>query len=304
MNKNNVDRFFASGLSNLEVSPSSNTDARFNALLEKRKSGRGAIINFVRYFSAAASVIFVFGMGFYFHQANNNSKTLNVASVSDNLNLPKPLENESEVLNSIKEEQIIALNSKQSFVDNSANKKLPVISKGNVLSPHNDISPESLKTESALPAKKASGVYETDEQIPDGLTLALQNAETKRNQRIREDKEDRLFRKDVGETLIVISSEKNPNEERIHLPELNEDSPITLTEARALGEIKKENNKGVLAKVFYQIRSLKHGEKPDRDFSESVSRNTLHFSDDGFIGNEAKEMKERFNWIKDKISKN
>jgi hypothetical protein len=150
-----------------------------------------------------------------------------------------------------------------------------------------------------LPVKSATGLEVMDEVIPDELTLALMDSQrSKENIGLKENKnQPQLFKKDVGETIIIIASEFQQDEE-ILIPEINSDSPVTMVAATAIANARNDENNSLFAKVFTNIKHLKNGEKLDLSLTAQNS-----YPEDTFIGNETIEIKEKIDWLKARISK-
>lgn len=148
-------------------------------------------------------------------------------------------------------------------------------------------------------AKNAIGLEIMDELIQDELTLALIESQKNKNTTAKKESNNQndLFKKDVGETIIIVASEYQ-QEEELFIPEMGSDSPVTLGAATAFAKAQNQQNNSLLAKVFTNIQHLKHGEKVDFSLT---AQNEL--AEDTFIGNEASEIKEKINWIKSKIAK-
>lgn len=158
---------------------------------------------------------------------------------------------------------------------------------------------QKIVKQKALPLKSATGLEIMDELVPDELTLALMDSQKpKENNLSKENKrQTELFKKDVGETIIIIASEFQ-KEEEILIPEINSDSPVTMVAATAIANARNEENNTLLAKVFTNIKHLKRGEKLDLSLTAQNDS-----PEDTFIGNETSEIKEKIDWIKSRISK-
>ena len=156
--------------------------------------------------------------------------------------------------------------------------------------------------------KPLTGVLEVDELIQDKLTIALQAAERKRSElelelKLKESdvsSNKELFQKSVGETVIIVSSELEPD---IFIPELNSDSPISLAEATDLGLAKIDEERSLFAKVFTELKHLKHGEKVSLNDLTASSEKSLINNEDSFLGHETIKFRERYKWLKGKLTK-
>ncbi len=294
MKKNHLDELFANKLDDFEISPSEQANDKFMALLGERNQQKASPFKNMRWYAAAASLVFISLFSWYFlnSQTKENKETMASVPLKSNISDSKistPAANAAApiVLAAVQP-------TTQKATQRSGNIKPKSTTKTPIVGQPADL-------------PKATGVVEIDELIQDELTIALQNAEQKRNIRNKEkdSKSESLFKSEIGESKVVAANDKTkPKEESIYLPEINQDSPVTISDAREMGKIKRTDNKGFMAKVFTDLRHLRHGELYDANKNADMTQTSLHLSEDSFLGHEAQEMKERWNWVKSKLNKN
>ncbi|UBM60958.1 hypothetical protein LAG90_09980 [Marinilongibacter aquaticus] len=298
MKKHPIDELFGRKLSQFEVNPSEDLRARFLAQLKEEEKPKGVFVAWQKYFALAASVAFLAGIA-WFNWPDDGLKAQSSAEIAEKA--PELKTKAAEVLKEGQESlperqeepQALALNKERKSLASKEQSKQP------------KKSPIVRAEGKEAPALKvpATGVVEMDERIPDQLTLALQESQPK--SKLKQEAEaqtgmagEGLFREAAGETIIIVSSDFDTNEE-ILIPQVDVDSPMTLAEAEGLGEDKKEKDASFLSKMFVGFKQVKHGELPEaEDQGEAVAR-----SDEGLIQHEARQMRQRIQWIKDKLSK-
>jgi hypothetical protein len=305
MKKHPIDDLFNRQLKDFEASSSDDLRKRFlEHLEEKEERKKGGFVVWRPYFAAAASIALILGLGWSFYTYKYDSldhKTQNMAT-----NAPAAVEKTADKPN-------IELTSEPGLINEESSKQLASLpqdtqnrkKKSSVkkVEQVNEISKEELnQTGKIQPMVSATGVLELDERIPDELTLALESSVRKEKQEAsRNDKiKDGIFTKAAGETIIIVASDFE-KEEKIYLPEINEDSPISMAEATEIGEDKMGIDKTFISKVFTEIKHFKHGEKIALDkIDEHIE---VAYNEDTFIGHEAMELRQKVNWLKDKLSK-
>jgi hypothetical protein len=305
MKKHPIDDLFNQQLKDFEAPSSDDLRKQFLERLEE-KSGRkkGGFILWRPYFAAAASVALILGLGwsiFNFNNDNSSGKSKNIAAnapssvekvaIQPNIELPI----EAELKNKEFSKQVASLpNDAKSPINKGIEKKAERVNDNSIV--------ELNQARKIQPLVPATGVLELDERIPDELTLALESSVRKQKQEavINDIKKDGIFTKAAGETIIIVASEFE-KEEQIYLPEINEDSPISLAEATEIGENKSGIDKTFISKVFTEIKHFKHGEKVTLD--EIDEHIVVAYNEDTFIGHEAMELRQKVNWLKDKLSK-
>jgi hypothetical protein len=290
--KNEIDDLFYQKLANLHIEPSESAKAQFMALAEKKNKKKP-----IWYFSAAASLLLISSMGWFV--LNQNPKVDNIAKADTPYSIIENNESvPTKVIDEIKvEAKTPSINSSIKTIAPSTLKKKEAVEK-----------PVNLELALIDNPQQVSltGVSEIDELIDDKLTIALKTAENKRNNDLLKAetpiKTNTLFQKGAGETIVIVSSELNM-EEDIYIPNINSDSPISLAEATYLGMAQMNDDRSLIAKVFKEIKNLKHGEKVS--FASLSASNDSYFinKDNSLIEHETYEFRQRFNWLKDKLSK-
>lgn len=247
-------------------------------------------------FALAASFIAVLGF-FWIGQSDNT----NLASQKVTANTAQALPTESQKVVTNSNEEVHA--DKVTEPDDVITSRQMVAAKSAPSQEVSSYNKPKIKNEEKVQlispvTKTATGVIQLDERIPDELTLALMESEKKtKRQEPKEEKNKSVFQRDVGKTIIIVATEYN-KEDKIFIPEISEDSRLTMVAANEIAIARNEEEKSLIAKVFTGIQKLKHGEKVDLSL---MARNEP--SDETFIGNEREELKQRINWIKSKIAK-
>ncbi len=294
--KNPIDELFRHKLMNLEVITSEDNKLRFLDSIKNKKNKAQPIW----YFSAAASILLISSISwFWLLPSSNNVANSNIEIVSEE---PKSSIN---LELSEKEKSISTL---KEFSSSSNESKTMAFSKAKTKQVITDSKPlAKINIATRVEGQKSlTGVSEIDELIQDQLTVALQEAEKKRT--LSNTKESKiepnndLFQKSIGETVVIVSSDLDINND-IYLPDLNSDSPLTLAEATDLGIAKMDEDRSLFAKVFTELKHLKHGEKISLNSLTASSETSILNNEDSFIGHETMEFRQRFNWLKGKLTK-
>lgn len=302
MKKHPIDDLFNQQLKDFEASASEDLRKRFlQQLEEKQEQKKGGFIVWRPYFAAAASMALILGIGWSLYNLNtgkpaDSSPQLAKAPAGTVQTEPSAEQLAAELpLTEKPEEQLAA-------VQPIPKKEAPAEQKKSNIQANTELPKNLAKAEPIRPKMAASGVMELDERIPDELTLALENSVRKEKQQARQATKTKngIFTKSAGETIIIVASDFE-KEEQIYLPEINEDSPITMAEATEIGEDKMGIDKAFISKVFTEIKHFKHGEKVTLDkIDEHIE---VAYNEDTFIGHEAMELRQKVNWLKDKLSK-
>jgi hypothetical protein len=292
--KHPIDDLFQKKLIRLELTASEEAKSRFLDSLKSKKRE----IKPIWYFSAAASVLLISSISwFWFIPANNNVAKAKITSDETTISMSDDLSekavssgNENAIsipLNQNKNEAYIPLKKKNtlSYIESISEINNPISSESN---------------------KSLTGVVEMDELILDNLTIALQASEKKRTQALQKESKievnKELFQKSVGETVVIVSSDLETND-GIYISGVNSDSPISLAEATDLGLAKMDEDRSLIAKVFTGLRHLKHGEKVSLNSLTASSETSILNNEDSFIGHETMEFRQRYNWLKGKLTK-
>jgi hypothetical protein len=309
MKKHPIDELFASNLREHSAVPSSRAAEIFQQRLTEKKKPKGIFFKPLArnyYWAAAASVLFVLTMGWYAVQ--NEQTTQAVAQQSNktevvNELVVKPESNPVEktaatVIDVQKDERALSTTTQIAKVNKVKSTFVPVTK-------------ELSETTQKVEPKKKVPVFVPmilDEPIMDKLTVAVLNAEREKKkeatkQRKLQNENEGLFKKSIAETVIVIS-EIQPKEEQLYIPEISGDSRVTIAQATKMGQERQQADRSFIAKVFTEIKHLKHGEKLDVAGLNKRSDAVFARSDEGFIANEKEELNYRLGRIRDVFSKN
>lgn len=292
--RHEIDDLFLQRLGELRMEPSLETRQKFLEQINRKR------LKPIWYFSAAASVFVVCGFAWFLLGSGSEKGQHSVLSES-----VKPVQEEN-----VGTENPIALESDLVNKDLAISKKNKAPNKQFTLARSNG----SLKVSEAPvfaeinkefePKQNITGVIETDERIQDKLTLALQESEKRKEEskRVETINNGRLFQKSVGETVIIVASDI-PKDSEIYVPEMNSDSPITLAEATDLGLAKMEEERSLFTKVFTELKHLKHGEGLNMNSITASNEVSILNNEDSFIGHETMQFRERYRWLKGKLSK-
>ncbi len=292
MKKHPIDELFNQKLNNYRVEPSKDLKERFLKQLEEQPEKKAAFTPLRWYFAAAASIAIMVAVGWSFYASSLDDSTQG-ATLSQ---MTPPAPSTSLEENNTKESNKLELVTSEP--EAKPNMQLAIVKPSEKVKITE--TPSLVEKPDYIAPVSATGVSEIDELIPDELTLALQASEAEKKQTRRTEEVEGIFRKSAGETIIIVASDFE-KEEKIYLPQINSDSPITLTEATDIAEGRNNSEKSLLAKVFKEIKHLKHGEKIG--FDEIDQGLAMTYDEDTFIGHEAMEFRERFRWVKEKLSK-
>ncbi|MFT5883690.1 MAG: hypothetical protein ACI9IP_000131 [Arcticibacterium sp.] len=293
---NAIDELFQRKLGNYTVEPSAEIREKFLFQINQKKKARP-----IWYFSAAASVIFACGLGWFLYAIPSGNTHAPEVAINTELNTPVRGSNISiDSDERSKEQSVSQLASNSDATTESI--KAPSV-KEVVERPIAYKAMEVLKIQ--IPERSITGVVEMDEPIQDILTLALQKLEKRKNKAEKEDiaKNNSLFQKGAGETIIIVTSDiPDESEEDIFIPGINLDSPITMAQATDLGEAMIEEDRSFIAKVFTELRHLKHGEKVELN-TLTASKALVSDEDETFFSHETTQLRQRLRWFKGKVSR-
>lgn len=303
MKKHPIDELFASNLRDHSTVPSQRAADLFQKRLAEKERPKGLIFAMPSrnyYWAAAASVLFILSMGWFILQQGEQptekiaQNKQEVVKTAPNNNIPESL---IPVVTSPDEEVTVAITQLAKATDNSPNSTTKMR--------QNLIQTEVLEGQSKPIVQQPMVI---DEPIMDKLTVAVLDAEREKKkeaakQRRIQNKDNTLFKNSVGETVIVIS-EIQPKEEQLFIPEISGDSRVSIAQATEMGWERQNIDRSFIAKVFTEIKNLKHGEKLDVVGLNETSNNVLARSDEGFIANEKAELNYRLNRLKEVFGKN
>lgn len=288
---NEIDELFRSKLSGHKNTPS--TDLK-EVFMKKVAPPKQRKIIPIWYYASAAAVLFA--LGFAMFSSNSNEPVSTVAANLPSSNTPageaividnQPLHETDESV----EQMIVKATIKPATMAKVLDQKTTHLNKSTI--------PKAITKAADIPSKPSRNSMILDEAIPDELTIAYLESEQKENV-VAESKDAEaggLFQKEIGETVVIIATDP-VQEETIFLPRLNQDSNMTLAEATEIAEEQNKQEKSFIAKVFTELKHLKHGERVDVNTLASNINDS-----DSFIGHEAEEFKDRWNWIKNRVSK-
>lgn len=309
MKKHPIDELFASNLREHSAVPSSRAAELFQQRLTEKKKPKGVFFKLpVRsyHWAAAASVLFVLTMGWYavqneqtaqtIAQQPNKTEVVNEPAVKPEIN---PAEKTIATVIDVQENEKALSNTTQiANVSKLRKASAPTIKK-------------RIEATQEVEPKKNAPVFAPmilDEPIMDKLTVAVLNAEQEKKreamkQRKLQNENSDLFKKSIAKTVIVIS-EVQPKEEQLYIPEISGDSRVTIAQATRMGQERQQADRSFIAKVFTEIKHLKHGEKLDVAGLNKRSDAVFARSDEGFIANEKEELNYRLGRLKEVFSKN
>lgn len=299
MKKHPIDDFFAERLSNHEVIPSDRAFELFqNKINEEEKKKRGVFWIFPKsnyfYYGSAACVLLV--LGIYFNNSSLDLKSNNVLSSAISPKSQNDHTNFTDKKSSFipKRNEAIALINEDGHKSPSING----VSKNNPKTFFGTAN-QSVITKNSFSDKVTNSIaqLEIDEPLKDNLTLALNTESAIQSPIINE---SQILSQDNGETLLVISSYNESPEESVYIPSLNSDSNLTLAEANAYENNTEESSEGIFAKVFNELKHLKHGEKID---IENVAAD-FKLDEESFLVSETRQIREKWSQLKNLLTKN
>jgi hypothetical protein len=279
MEKQPIDEFFSEKLKNTEIKPSERAKALFLQKLEAQK--KPLFIGFeprvLRYIGVAAAIVIVASVGlFYKNQSNNNQQIAKVIT-----SIPKPkittenTDREKPIINNLRNEENQIQpksNTKVSFTSSLvANYKVSADNKSAIINPLD--------------------LLKIDDSDPEILfTRQLEN------QKI----EEIAHSNKLKETVISIS----PLDIQDYSLYLSHQEETNLRNKVNQENLSDEEEKTLFAKVLNEMKGLKKGEKVDFNKLGFKSLEDMAINKDGFIASESRQIKEKFNWIKSKLSNN
>ncbi|MFT7434497.1 MAG: hypothetical protein ACI8UX_000284 [Psychromonas sp.] len=291
-----IDELFQRKLGNHSVDPSAEIRQRFLIQLKQKKK-----VKPIWYFSAAASIAFLCGLGWFLYAIPSGTTYAPEVASNTSVLVSTNAPSSDKDLKGIIAEPIVSQLASNSEVKIKTIKPLVPKHLINIPPAYEDM--EVLK--SHVPERSITGVLEMDEPIQDLLTLALQKLEKRKSDLEKKNivQNSSLFQIGVGETIIIVTSDiPNGSDEEIFIPEVNSDSPITLAQATDLGEAMIEEDRSFLAKVFTELRHLKHGEKVELN-TLTTSSTLVDDEKETFFSHETNQLRQRIKWFKGKVSR-
>lgn len=262
MKKHPIDDLFAKKLAEHRQEPSQKAFEKFQARLqEKQQKPKVGFFLGNRnwtYYAAAAGIAIVLSVGFLTQNDNSVSPTLASAD------FPNGKKNVVDKTPKVTNSQAIASVeiSTQSTLKNTTKQNFPISKKAiqpSVLStPENTIANLSTSTE-PIPNKIVDDSSEDQTSIATNTQIFTNPVvETAKP---AEQASEGIFRTDIGESIVLILEPATPEAEVI--PSINQDSNISLAEAKRMGEEKEEKEKSFIAKLYGEYKNFKYGEKVD-----------------------------------------
>ncbi len=259
MKKHPIDDLFAKKLAEHRQEPSQRAFENFQARLaqnqQKRKGGFFQISRNWGYYAAAAGIAIALSVGFLNQTASTNSVTL--AST----NKPVKVKPATEIpLQSSDNQAIVSTETKDSFAKNS---KSPTIVKNKVLVETNqEVTFVNTIAKVAIQPKTVENTI-IDDSPEEQTSMAINPVfeSTAATSPATVEPIQGLFKNDVGESVVVVLEPAKIEEDFI--PEINQDSPTVLADAKRMGAEKEENAKSFMAKLYGEYKNFKYGEKVD-----------------------------------------
>ena len=311
MKKHPIDELFSSNLRNHSTAPSQRAAELFQQRLAQKKRPKGLIFAMPSkkyYWAAAASVLLVLSLGWFILQQDGQP----ISGLAQNTQEVAGQKAGTKELTKSNQRD----NSAIATAPTEAGNTTPQLQLGNVTKNISKKAIAPVKNEQVTPQaetteKETKPAFEPmilDEPIMDKLTVAVLNAEQEKKKELTKNRkgqnsDNTLFKNSVAETVIVIS-EIQPKEEQLFIPEISGDSRVTIAQATEMGRERQKADRSFIAKVFTEIKHLKHGERLDVAGLSEKSNNTFARSDEGFIANEKEELSYRINKLKEVFGKN
>jgi hypothetical protein len=279
MEKHPIDEFFSEKLKNTEIKPSERAKALFLQKLEAQKKPLffGFEPKVIRYIGMAAAIVIVASVGLlYKNKINNNQQIAQIITsipksktTIENVGIEKPtisnLIIEEKQNQAIKNTKISFTSSLVANYQTSANNESAIINPLDLLK-IDDSDPEIL------------------------FTRQLENQKIEEIAHLNKLKETviSISPLDIQDYLLYLSHQEQTNlRNKINQENLND-----------------EEEKTLFAKVLNEIKGLKKGEKVDFNKLGFKPLDDMAINNDGFIASESRQIKEKFNWIKSKLSNN
>ena len=256
MKKHPIDDLFAKKLAEHRQEPSQKAFEKFQARLQekqhKRRGGFFAINQNWVYFAAAAGIFAVLTIGFLSQRNATNETTL--ASVG----VPKKVGEKKPNIAKEADSQLVAVQKMtEDATENTIEQSEKITLKQTkvFLSIDNEVSVAKVENQ----PKTTENMIDDDSPIEQN-SVAINTIFDTNIETIEVKKTD-IFQNPIDESIVLIL-EPEPIEKEI-IPAINEDSAISLADAKRLGVEKEENAKSFIAKLYGEYKHLKHGEKVD-----------------------------------------
>jgi hypothetical protein len=278
MKKHPIDDLFAKKLVEHRQEPSQKAFEKFQARLsEKQQKPKGGFFLINRnwaYYAAAAGVVIALSVGFL-----SQTNTPNNSSLASNHVLKLRREAGVDSRKNIDNQALASNENKNQTLEKSIKQNFKINKNASGVSPV--YIPENNIAKVEIQANKVDNKIMDDS--PEVLTnVAVNQIFTNpiiENTNITEEKNQGLFKTDIGESLVLVLEPKKREPEIIVA--IDSDSEITLAEAKRLGSEKEENAKSFVAKLYGEYKHFKYGEKVDlkklgvKDVLASVDNSVL-----------------------------
>lgn len=271
MKKHPIDDLFAKKLAEHRQEPSQKAFEKFQARLQEKKQ-KPKVGFFLgnrnwTYYAAAAGIAIALSVGFL--TQNDTSVNPTVASVdapshdAPSHDVPSVKKNTIETTpEKINNQAIASVENQIKPVQNTSKPNLPTTAKQVqpvVITPENTIANLNPITQPA-PNKIIDDSPEEQTGIAVTTTPIFENPVVETNKQA-ESASQGIFKTDVGESVVVVLEPAAPEAEVI--PSINQDSNVSLAEAKRMGEEKEEKEKSFIAKLYGEYKHFKYGEKVD-----------------------------------------
>ncbi|MDZ7934770.1 MAG: hypothetical protein U5M51_07380 [Emticicia sp.] len=262
MKKHPIDDLFAKKLAEHRQEPSQKAFEKFQARLqEKQQKPKAGFFLGNRnwtYYAAAAGIAIALSIGFL----TQNDTSVNPTVASADISTVK--KNTGEKSQETTDNQAIASveNHTQSAIKNTIKQDLPISKK--VIEPVVLNTPENTIVSVNTPINQIPNKI-IDDSPEEEISIAT-NTQIFTNPVIEttkpvEEANQGIFKTDIGESIVVVLEPTTPEAEVI--PSINQDSNISLAEAKRMGEEKEEKEKSFIAKLYGEYKNFKYGEKVD-----------------------------------------
>jgi hypothetical protein len=269
-----LDSLYKDKLQNAKIEPSDRANKLFMEKLEARNKKSGVFLSSGgRGYWRAAAAIFIFsllGSVFYFYPSTIVEQVATISTINNINKEEESLQNQ------------IQVDSDGIYNKGKFDSKIPF--QNNKPNNLREIALSKSLEQSAVDdkyLKDASDSYKEKMDMDNQPTVSLKS-ETFKNV---------IAANSIAETLIIISP---IIEEKMKINALGIDSLVS----------NEENEKPVIAKVFEEIKGLKKGEKLDFNKFGFKSLEEMAMHEEGFIASETRQIKEKFQWIKSKLTNN
>lgn len=267
MKKHPIDDLFAKKLAEHRQEPSQKAFEKFQARLqEKQQKPKVGFFLGNRnwtYYAAAAGVAIALSVGFL----NQNDTSINPTVASADVpsyDVPAQKKNTVETAPEIINNQAIASveNNRQQTIQNTNKQNFPTAKKESLP----DVTSTSENTIASLnpitqPISNKIVDDSPEEQVSIATTTPIFGNSVAETTKPAEPASQGIFKTDVGESIVVIL-EPTASEAEV-IPSINQDSNISLAEAKRLGDEKEEKEKSFIAKLYGEYKNFKYGEKVD-----------------------------------------